>query len=189
MRALADFDGRAVWLYVLVLAAISPLAGFLAYGVIGQYQTLTVFNMRVPPTWVRAPAVAGVVALVRFGLAFAGWQMSALVLSATARLFGGRADLVAARRVTALAATPLFVAGIFELAVSIPHLDWIRWLAWSVAIVWATCIATWAAPSFVGTPDDKALGHALVAIATTLIAVVVAFYVTGFVVVALVVSG
>lgn len=187
MRALAGFDGRDVWLYVLCLAVIGPLAGFLAYGVVGEYQSITVFNMRVPATWVRAPAVAGALATVRFGLAIGAWQLGALLLSATAKLFGGRSDLSAARRVIALTATPLFVAGALEIAVSIPYLGWIRWITASAAVIWAACIATWALPSFMGTPEDKALGHALVALASTLIAVFVAFYVAGFVVVALVV--
>jgi hypothetical protein len=188
VRALADFDGRDVWRYVLVLAALGPLAGFLAYGLIGQYQTVTIFNMRGPATWVRAPVAAAVLATVRLGLAVGAWQLGSVVLSSTATLFGGRRDLAAARRTMALAATPLFVAGAFELAVSIPYLGWLRWLAWTIAVVWTTCLTTWAAPSFVGTPDDKALGHALITVAATLIAAVAAFYVVGFVVVALVVA-
>jgi len=188
VRALADSSARDTWLYVLVLAAIGPLAGFLAYGVIGQYESVTVFNVRGPATWVRAPLVAALLAAVRFGLAVGAWQLGSLLLAVSAPLFGGRRDLDGARRATALTATALFVAGAFEITVSIPYFAWLRWLVWTIAIVHATCIATWSAPSFVGTPDDKALGHAIVAVAATLIAVAITYAVVGFVVVALAVG-
>jgi hypothetical protein len=188
VRALADTSARDTWLYVLALAAVGPLAAFLAHGLVGEYRSTTVFNLPGPATWVRAPVAAAVLATVRFGVAIGAWQLGSALLSLSAPLFGGRRDLDGARRATALTATPLFIAGIGELAVCIPYFAWLRWLVWTVAVVYATCIATWSAPSFVGTSDDKALGHAILTVAATLIASALAYAVVGFVVVALVVG-
>lgn len=100
--------------YVLVLAAIAPIAG-----VIGQLVfTRSAFGIVYRPSmqWVVCTA------LIQYALALLSVYLLALVIEALAANFGGTKDRVQAFKLSAYAATAAWLAGIFNL---VPTLAWL----------------------------------------------------------------
>lgn len=152
--------------YVLLLAAIGPLAGFIGQQVFG----ITVFGVTYHP-----PLVGALVsAVVSYGLALATVFILALVIDALAPSFGGQKNQIQALKVAAYSATAGWVAGVFSL---IPALALIGVLL----SLYGLYLLYLGLPVLMKAPEDKALGYTVVVI----IVAVVLFVVVGGIVGAL----
>lgn len=152
--------------YVLVLAAIGPLAGLIG----GQLLGITILGVTYHP-----PIVGALVsAIVSYGLSLATVFILALVIDGLAPNFGGQKDQVQALKVAAYTGTAGWIGGIFGL---IPALAIISLLFG----LYGLYILYLGLPVLMKAPQDKALGYTVVVI---LVAIVL-FLVVGAVVAAL----
>ncbi len=159
-------DFKSLLPYVLVLIAVSALAKFISSGILGIYTApQVVFGMRIGGGWFRAPIASLVQAVLDVGLGVATWWFFGFILAALAPSFGARKDDNAALKVAAWTATPVWLAGVFSLLNSIPYLGWLALLALVAALVYGVLIGMWALPLLMGTPENKAPGHILAAMA------------------------
>jgi hypothetical protein len=160
--------------YVAVLAAIGPIVTFLSTGLIGVYHPGTkIFGMEIPGGYVRMPVMALFSGIIGYAVSIGAWWFYSFILGALAPTFGGRKDMSGAFKVAAASATPIWVAGLLGLLRSVPMLGWLSWLAIIGALVYSVLIAIWAVPVLMGTPEDKAPGHALASMGIVVGALVV----------------
>lgn len=152
--------------YVLVLAAIGPLAGFIG----GQVFGFTMLGVTYHPPL----AGALVSAIVSYGLSLATIFILALVIDGLAPNFGGKKDQVQALKVAAYSATAGWVGGIFGI---LPALAVIGLLF----ALYGLYLLYLGLPVLMKTPQDKALGYTVVVI----IVYIVLFLIVGAVVAAL----
>jgi hypothetical protein len=179
-KTLADSgELRAVLVpYVLVLAAIGPVAGFLSAGIIGTYiPATTIFNTTIPASFIRAPGTALVGSVLRYGLGVAAWVFFAWILNVLSPSFGGRSDKGGALKAAAAAVTPMWVAGALGLLGSVPFLGSLAMLGGLAALVYGVLIGMWAVPLHLGVPEPKAVGHVLAAMGITAVAVAITYWV------------
>lgn len=151
--------------YVLLLAAIGPLAGFIG----GQVFGITILGVTYHPPL----AGALVSAVLSYGLTLASVFLLALVIDGLAPSFGGQKDQVQALKVAAYAGTAGWVGGIFGL---IPALTLIGMLF----ALYGLYILFLGLPILMKAPQDKALGYTVVVI----IVAILLFLVIGAVVAA-----
>lgn len=151
--------------YVLLLAAIGPLAGFIG----GQVFGITILGVTYHPPL----AGALVSAVLSYGLTLASVFLLALVIDGLAPSFGGQKDQVQALKVAAYAGTAGWVGGIFGL---IPALTLIGILF----ALYGLYILFLGLPILMKAPQDKALGYTVVVI----IVAILLFLVIGAVVAA-----
>jgi hypothetical protein len=159
--------------YVLVLAALGPVARFVSLGLVGHHQQLSELAA---PMWVRAPGLALLFLPIGYGLAIGGWLLYAVLLAQLAPSFGGRGDRAVAYKTAALSATPIWIAGIAALGDSVPFGGMLGPLATLGGLVYAVLIAAWAVPLHLHTPESRAVGHALAALGITIVASVIAYW-------------
>jgi len=152
--------------YVLALAAIGPLAGFIG----GQVFGITVFGVTYHPP------IAGalVSAVVSYGLALATIFALALVIDGLAPNFGGQKNQVQALKVAAYSATAGWVGGIFGLVPALAPTSILFGL-------YGLYLLYLGLPVLMKAPQDKAVGYTVVVV----IVAVVLFLVVGAVVGAL----
>lgn len=152
--------------YVLVLAAIGPLAGFIG----GQVFGFTMLGVTYHP-----PLVGALVsAIVSYGLSLATIFILALVIDGLAPNFGGQKDQVQALKVAAYSATAGWVGGIFGI---LPALAIIGLLF----ALYGLYLLYLGLPVLMKVPQDKALGYTVVVV----IVYIVLFLIVGAVVAAL----
>ena len=152
--------------YVLVLAAIGPLAGFIG----GQVFGFTMLGVTYHP-----PLVGALVsAIVSYGLSLATIFILALVIDGLAPNFGGQKDQVQALKVAAYSATAGWVGGIFGI---LPALAVIGLLF----ALYGLYLLYLGLPVLMKAPQDKALGY----MAVVIIVYIVLFLIVGAVVAAL----
>ncbi|WP_428629342.1 Yip1 family protein [Sphingopyxis sp.] len=152
--------------YVLLLAAIGPLAGFIG----GQVFGITVFGVTYHP-----PLVGALVsAIVSYGLGLATVFVLALVIDGLAPNFGGQKDQVQALKVAAYSATAGWVGGVFQL---IPALSLIGVLFG----LYGLYLLYLGLPVLMKSPQDKAFGYTAVVV----VVAIVLFLIVGAVVGAL----
>ncbi|WP_077147015.1 Yip1 family protein [Sphingopyxis sp. KK2] len=152
--------------YVVMLAAIGPLAGFIG----GQ-----VFGFSIPGMTYRPPLVGSLVsAVVSYGLSLASVFLLALVIDALAPNFGGQKNPVQALKVAAYMGTASWVGGIFGL---IPALSVIGLLF----ALYGLYLLYLGLPVLMKAPEDKALGYTVVVI----LAAIVLFVIVGAIAAAL----
>ena len=164
--------------FILPLAAIGPIVGFVSAGVIGHYQPATsIFNTIIPATYVRSPATAIVGGICRFAVSVGGWWFFAWILDRLAPQFGARRDADGARKAAAYAMTPLLLAGALGILNSVPHLDWLIYVGYVGALGYGVLIGSWAVPLHCGTPEAKAPGHVLAAMGISVAAVTLAYWI------------
>jgi Yip1 domain len=163
--------------YVAVLAAIGPITSFISSGLIGTYHAgTTIFGMNIPGGFVRTPVRSLFMSLLSYGVSIAAWWFYGFLLAALAPSFGGRKDIGGALKVAAYSMTPMWVVGALGLFNTFPLLALLLfWLPAIGAIVYTVMIAIWAVPLLMGTPEDKAVGHALSAGAIAAVSVVVVY--------------
>lgn len=152
--------------YVLVLAAIGPLAGFIG----GQLFGFTMLGVTYHPPL----AGALVSAVVSYGLSLATIFILALVIDGLAPNFGGQKDKVQALKVAAYSATAGWVGGIFGI---LPALALIGLLF----ALYGLYLLYLGLPVLMKAPEDKALGYTVVVV----IVYIVLFLIVGAVVAAL----
>jgi len=166
-------DFKSLLPYVVVLLAVGALAAFISSGIIGVYQQpQVVFNMRIGGGFVRSPVSSLVGAILMVGMGVGQWWFFAFILDALSPSFGGRKDMPGAYKVAAYSATPFWLAGALTILSSIPYLGWVGHLASLAALVYTALIGIWALPILMGTPENKAAGHILAAMAITIVATV-----------------
>jgi len=152
--------------YVLVLAAIGPLAGFIG----GQVFGITILGVTYHP-----PLITALVsAIVSYCLSLATVFVLALVIDGLAPNFGGQKDQVQALKVAAYSATAGWVGGIFGI---LPALSIIGLLF----ALYGLYLLYLGLPVLMKAPQDKALGYTVVVV----IVYIVLFLIVGAVVGAL----
>ena len=152
--------------YVLALAAIGPLAGFIG----GQVFGITLFGVTYHP-----PLVTALVsAIVTYGLSLATTFILALVIDALAPNFGGQKDQVQALKVAAYAGTAGWVGGIFGILPAITIIG-------LLFALYGLYLLYLGLPVLMKVPEDKALVYTVVVV----VVYIVLFLIVGAVVGAL----
>lgn len=151
--------------YVLILAAIGPVATF-----IGQ----TVFGVQVPFTGISyrpgiLPGLSSLVVSYVLSLVMVG--VLGLVIEFLAPTFGGTKDRVSAFKVAVYSSTAGWVAGIFGL---IPMLSWLAILGG----LYGLYLLYLGLPRLMNSPQDKALPFTAVVV----LAAIVLFFIVGAIV-------
>jgi hypothetical protein len=94
--------------YLVYLAAVPAVAGFIGTSLIGQ--TLPLIGVY------RVPVVSGLLtALLTYGLSLAGVYVLALIIERLAPTFNGVPNLISAFKLAAYSVTPAWLAGIFAI--------------------------------------------------------------------------
>jgi len=139
--------------YILPLAAIGPVASLIGW---------SVFGMRVPFAGsFRIPFGTGLrMAVVQYILALIGTFVLALIIDALAPTFGGRKNQTQALKVAAYSSTAAWVAGIFAI---IPALAMLAILG-----LYSLYLLYLGLPSLMKSPQDKAVGYAVVVIVSAI---------------------
>lgn len=153
--------------YILILAAIGPVAGFLK---------MSVFGIHVPLMGTYRPGLgAGIGGMVfRYIMTLAGVYLVALIVNMLAPSFGGKKDDMQALKTVAYAYTAAWVAGI---ALLVPWAGWLILLAGSVYSVYLLYLGL---PVTMKCPPEKAVGYTAVSIiAAIILSFVISFVVGG----------
>jgi len=144
--------------YVVYLAAIPPIAGFIGASMVG---------VTVPAIGtIRVPLFAGLLgAVIAYVLSFVIVYAVAIIIDQLAPRFDGAKDFGNALRVTVYSATPLWIGGVFQL---IPGLRFVGTVVafFGVYVLWTGL------PRLMKVPPDKAVACVAAAAAC---AIVVAF--------------
>ena len=147
--------------YVVLLAAIPALAGFIGMSLIGS-----AFAFHVP-------LVYGLIGMIAsYAVSLAGVYVMGLIINALAPSFGAIKNPLSAFKVAAYGATASFVSGAFSL---IPGLSIIGMLVslYSIYLVY------FGLPALMKCPTDKAVGYTAVVIVLAIVAGIVMSSVTG----------
>ncbi len=134
--------------YIIPLAAIPAIAGFIGLTLIG-YSFLG--------TTIRYPMGAGIQqAILRFVLSLVGVFVLALIIDALAPNFGGQKNQVQALKVAAYASTASWVAGIFT---ALPALAVLNLLG-----LYSLYLLFLGLPRLMKAPEEKATGYTVVVV-------------------------
>ncbi len=146
--------------YIMLLAAIPAVAGFIG---------MSVFGMRVLGSTFRVPIGTGLTgAVVRYVATLAGVYVLALIIDALAPSFGGTRSQIQALKLAAYASTASWLAGIFLL---IPGLSLLALLGG----LYSLYLLFLGVPVMMKSPPDKSLAYTVVAI---LCGIVVSFIIS-----------
>jgi hypothetical protein len=169
-------EWRAVLVpYVVALAAVGPVVGFLSTGIIGMYQpATTIFNTTVPASYIRMPGTALVAGILQLALNAGAWWFLAWILGKLAPSFDGREDRGGAFKAAACIATPVWLSGALTLLHSLPHLGGLVVVGEIAALAYAVFIGIWAVPLLLSVPEPKAPGHVLAALGITVVVAIAA---------------
>ncbi len=151
--------------YILLLAAIGPVAGFLK---------MSVFGIHVPLMGTYRPALgAGIGGMVLgYVMTLAGVYLMALIVNMLAPSFGGKKDDMQALKTVAYAYAAAWVAGIAQL---VPWVGWLIVLAGSVYSVYLLYLGL---PVTMKCPPEKAAGYTAVSI---IVAIILSFVISAVV--------
>ena len=140
--------------YVIPLALIPVIAGFVGASIIG---------MSVPGAGtVRIGFFTGLVgAILQFGLSLAVVYGLALIIDALAPTFGGRKNMIAAFKVAAYSATPMWLAGIFAI---VPSLSFLSLLG-----LYGIYVLYLGLPRLMSATDDKAAPYTAVVVLAAIV--------------------
>jgi hypothetical protein len=142
--------------YILVLAAITPIAGFIRTSVIGYRIPLVGMH--------RVDVGAGLVGmLVSYGLALATVYVFALIINALAPNFGGQKDPLLALKTAAYATTAAWVAGIGQM---LPGVGGLILLAGGIYSVYLLYLAL---PTTMKCPPEKAVAYTAVSVVAAIV--------------------
>jgi Yip1 domain len=151
--------------YVMILAAIGPIAALLGQQLIGI--------MGFKPSL----SYSLVMAVLSYGMSLVAVYVSALVIDALAPSFGGTKDMLKAFKVAAYSSTAVWVAGIFGI---IPLLG----LLILLALIYGFYLLYLGLPLLMRVPADKAVIYFVV----VLVVQILLYVLVGYVVSALVLS-
>ena len=147
--------------YVMILAAIPAVCGFIGMCIVGS----GVFGQTV-----RMSLGAGVAHMVMVYVLSLGWvYVLALVINAFAPRFEGHGELIDAFKVAAFTPTPAWIAGVFNV---IPSL----WIIGFLASLYSLYLLYLALPVLTEPPKEKELPYFCVVVITMIVLTVV-FYV------------
>jgi hypothetical protein len=147
--------------YVMILAAIPAVAGFIGMCIVGS----GIFGATV-----RMPLAAGVAHMVLGYLLSLGWVYAlALVIQGFAPKFDGHGEFIDALKVAAFTATPAWIGGVFNV---IPSL----WIIGFLMSLYSLYLLYLGLPTLTEPPPEKALPYFFVVL-LTMIVLTVAFYV------------
>ena len=146
--------------YVMILAAIAPVASFVGYSLVG-------FGGFGGGAW-RVPVGAGVAhMIVSYALSLGAVYALAVIIDALAPNFGGERNFMQAFKVAAFAPTASWLAGIFSL---LPALSILGLLG-----LYSIYLLHTGLPRLMKVPEEKAIPYLLVVvIAVIVLAVVIA---------------
>lgn len=131
--------------YILVLAALPPVFGFIKYSLIGQH-TLGVY--------LRGSILGGLWSmLLGYLVSLVTVYIMAHIVNTLAPTFEGRKNLMQALKVTAYAWTAAWVAGI---AVVVP---WVGWLIGLAGVAYSIYLLYLGLPQTMQCPREKSLGY------------------------------
>lgn len=147
--------------YVMILAAIPAVCGFIGYSIVGVGAWGATYRM---------PIGAGVAYMVVGYLLSLGWvYILALIIEAFAPKFEGKKDFDQALKVAAFAPTPAWVAGVFSI---IPALSIIG----SLLSLYSLYLLFVGLPILMKPAEDKAIPYFCVVILAAIV-LTVAFYI------------
>jgi hypothetical protein len=146
--------------YILILAAIGPIAYFIGMSLVGA-------SLPLIGTF-RVPIVTGLVsAVVQYGLTLASVYVLALIIDALAPTFSGQKNINQAFKVATYSATPSWLAGIFGI---IPALGLLGVLG-----LYGLFLLYLGLPVLMKSPKEKSVGYTV----TVIIAAIVIFILIG----------
>lgn len=149
--------------YVVIVAAIPPLAGLIG---------MLVFGFRIlGMTYRPSPTYAVTMAVVQYLLSLASVYVLALIIEALAPTFGGTKDRLKAFKVAAYGATAGWLAGIFAI---IPNLAFLGLLGLYSLYLYYTGL-----PVLMKVSTDRAIGYVVAVIVAAVVLFLVVGYVTG----------
>lgn len=152
--------------YVLILAAIGPIAM-----VIGQ-QVFGIYGFKPPMQFTIVTAV------ITYVLAIVNVYVCALIIDALAPSFGGHKSSLKAFKVAAYSATAAWLAGIFQI---IPMLAFLGLIG-----LYSLYLLYLGLPRLMCVAEDKAIGYTIVVIVVQIVIYVVCFWLVGMLVLAVV---
>ena len=133
--------------YILILAALPVLAGFVKMSLIGTGLPFTGASVRV------GLGLGLTTAVVQYGLSLLAVFLLSLVVDALAPSFGGQKDRVQALKTVAYAYTASWAAGVAVL------LPWIGWLVAIAGAIYSVYLLFLGLPHTMRTPPDRAGGY------------------------------
>ena len=136
--------------YVLILAAIAPIASLVGQQVFGL------------GFWKPSIGYSVGMAVISYILALVAVYVQMLIVNALAPSFGGTQDQVKALKVVAYAATPGWIAGIFGL---IPLLGWLA----LIGAIYGLYLFYLGIPVLMRVAQDKAIGYVVVIIVVNIV--------------------
>ena len=140
--------------YVMILAAIPAVCGFIGYSLVG----VGVFGATY-----RMPLAYGVALLAMSYLFSLGWVYAfAMIIEALAPGFGARKDFAQALKVAAFTPTPVWVAGVFTI---IPSLSIIG----TLVSLYSLYLLFVGLPVLMKAPEDKAVPYTVVVIIVAIV--------------------
>lgn len=149
--------------YIVPLAAIPPVCGFIGFSIVGMGGMHMGFGRGL------------ISALVQYVLSLVAVYVSAFIASKIAPSFGGREDLVQALKLIAFSATASWVGGVFGL---LPVL-----LILSAAMsLYSLYLLFVGAAVVMEVPEDRAVGYSVAVIVLTIGVFLILFYAAGSVV-------
>lgn len=153
--------------YVMILAAIPPIAAFIGFSVVG---------VSVLGGSYRIPIASGIAQLVlSYVLALGSVYVLALIIDALAPNFGGEKNFMQALKVSAFAPTAAWVAGIFAI---IPLLSILTILGG----LYSLYLLYLGLPALMRAPEDKAVPYTVVVIIVAIVLSIVVGVIAGLVV-------
>ena len=153
--------------YVLILAAIGPIAMVIGQQVFG----IGGFGF----TWKPSIGYSIGTAVFTYLLAIVGVYIASLVIDALAPSFGGTKDPVKALKVAAYSSTAGWVAGIFGI---IPMLGWLA----LIGSLYGLYLLYLGLPRLMRVAEDKAIGYTVVVIVVQIILYFVFAFIVGMLV-------
>lgn len=137
--------------YVVFLAAVPPVAGFIGSSMIG---------VTVPPIGtIRVPLFAGLLgAVIAYVLSFAVVYLVAIIIDQLAPRFGGVKDFGNALKVTVYSFTPYWVAGLFQIVAGLRFVGYVV-AFFAVYLVWTGL------PRLMKAPSDRAVPYVAISAA------------------------
>jgi type III secretory pathway component EscS len=139
--------------YIIPLAAIPAIAGFIGMSLIGY--SLLGASFRVPI----GTGLAG--AAVRFVATLAGVYVLALIIDALAPSFGGTKNSIQALKLAAFSSTASWIAGIFTMVPGLRIL--------SIVGLYSLYLLFLGIPVMMKSPQDKSLGYTVVVIVVAIV--------------------
>jgi hypothetical protein len=154
--------------YVLPLAAIAAIAGFIGAVVIGTSMPMT--------GTVRASVLGGIIgAILQLAMAVAAVFIMGFIIDALAPTFGAQKSFDQAVKVAAYSYTPVWVLSILAI------IPWLGILVSLIAVGFAIYLLYLGLPRVMRSPPDKAMGYTVVVIIAGIVVGLFLAFVVGLV--------